>query len=367
MAYYLGLDVSQKQTALCLVDDKGTIVAEGKALTDPGDIQAWIKTKGFALESIVRAGLEAGAMSSWLCTELVKSGLPVICMESFQAYQFLKTQRNKTDKNDARGLAQLVRMGETFIKEIVIRSQSRQELRTLLTLRQQLVNQKLALENNITGALKPFGLVTPRGRACQKTFEARVLETLRLAEERNIHVRESMTLSLAVHKTLCQQLVNFNKRIMEAVRNDPVCRRLMTAPGVGPIVACSFMTAVDNPKRFRGADDIGAYFGLTPRQYQSGETDIRGPTSRRGNTMTRTHLVQAATTLLTGKKSSTLKAWGMRLARKKGFCKARIAVARKLAVILHKMWINETDFCWMTSQADKISPAAPASAILQVS
>jgi len=213
MTYYLGLDVSQKQTALCLVDSKGTIVAEGKTMTNPMDILAWIKTKGFALTSIVRAGLEAGAMSSWLCTELVKSGLNVMCLEAFQAYQFLKTQRNKTDKNDARGLAQLVRMGETFLKEIVIRSQCRQELRTLLTLRQQIVTQKVALENNITGALKPFGLVTPRGRACQKTFHARVLETLRRAEERNIHVRESMMLSLAVHETQCQQLVNFNKRI----------------------------------------------------------------------------------------------------------------------------------------------------------
>lgn len=149
----------------------------------------------------------------------------------------------------------------------------------------------------------------------------------------------------------------FDKLIKKAAADDPVCRRLMTAPGVGPIVACSFVSAIDDPTRFRGADDIGAYFGLTPRQHQSGETDVRGSASRRGNTMTRTHLVQAATTLLLGKKSSTLKAWGLKLARKKGFRKARIAVARRLAIVLHKMWVNETEFCWMSQGSEQASPA----------
>ena len=359
MAYYLGMDVSQKATALCVVDGKGLIVAEGKALTNPQDIVGWIATQKIDLTSIIRAGLEAGAMSNWLCTELVKLGLPVICLEAFQAHQFLKTQRNKTDKNDARGLAHMVRMGEAFIKEVVIRSQHRQELRTLLTLRQQIVSQRVSVENNITGALKPFGLVTPRRQACLKTFQSRVYETLCKAEERNIHVRDSIVLSLSVHESLCKELASFDKLIKKAAADDPVCRRLMTAPGVGPVVACSFVSAIDDPKRFRGADDIGAYFGLTPRQYQSGETDVRGSTSRRGNTMTRTHLVQAATTLLIGKKCSALKAWGLKLARKKGFRKARIAVARKLAVVLHKMWVNETEFCW-TSQGSESASSSPA-------
>lgn len=170
MAHYLGMDVSQKMTALCVVDGKGVIVAEGKVITHPQDILGWITKKDIALSSIVRAGLEAGAMSNWLCTELTKSGLPVICLEAFQAHQFLKIQRNKTDKNDARGLAHMVRMGEAFIKEVVIRSQRHQELRTLLPLRQQIVSQKTGIENNITGVLKPFGLLTPRRQACPRTF-----------------------------------------------------------------------------------------------------------------------------------------------------------------------------------------------------
>jgi transposase len=353
MAYYIGLDVSQKQTSLCVVDAKGLIVAEGKALTEPEALAGWLLAKKIDFSRIVKVGLEAGAMSNWLCTELAKRGLPILCIEAWQAHQFLKTQLNKTDKNDARGLAQMVRMGETFIKTVSIRSQDGQALRTLLTLRQQLVQQKLGLENNITGVFKPFGIVTLRGNACATTFRERVSTTVQKAEDRGIHVGNYALPSLAVYDSLCKELARLTKQVEAAAKNDPVCRRLMTAPGVGPVVALSFMTAIDDPKRFCGSEDIGAYLGLTPRQYQSGETDIRGPSSRRGNAMTRQHLVQAATVLLTGKKWSPLKAWGMKLARKRGFFKARIAVARKLSIVLHRMWINEKDFRWTSLETDK--------------
>jgi transposase len=353
MQYYIGLDISQRQTAICIVDGKGTRVAEGKVLTLPCDIHAWI-TKHIDIKSIVRVGLEAGAMSAWLYAELTTLGLPMICLESYQACQFLKAQRNKTDKKDAYGLAQLVRMGGDFIKPVVIRSQTSQEVRALLTLRQYLVGQKLGLENNISGTLKPFGLVTPRGNACKNTFRERVLTTLIKADERNIDIRESVIPSLDVHGEVCQKLDILDKKVKAIAKINPVCRRLMTAPGVGPIVSLSFVTAIDDPRRFADINNVGAYFGLTPKQYQSGETDIKGNTNRRGDIMTRTHLVQAATVLLTStKKWSALKAWGMKIAKRHGFRNARIAVARKLAIILCKMWLREQDFCWTKPPADK--------------
>ena len=361
MQYYIGLDVSQRQTAICIVDGTGARVKEGKALTQPFDIYAWI-TKHVDPKLVVKVGLEAGAMSAWLCTELSKLGLPMLCMEAFQAAAFLKAQRNKTDKNDARGLAQMVRMGGEFIRPVIIRSQSSQEARALLTMRQFLVKQKLDLENNIAGTLKQFGLVTPRGNVSTKTFREHVLETLDRADKRNILVREAVMPSLDLYNTLCKQLAVLSKKVEAMAKGDPVCRLLMTAPGVGPIVALSFVTAVDNPKRFADPNDIGPYFGLTPRQYQSGETDVRGNASRRGDIMTRCHLVQAATVLLTStKKWCALKAWGMKIAKRHGFFKARIAVARKLAIILCKMWLRGQSFCWTNDPAGTaLAGAIPA-------
>lgn len=361
MEYYIGLDVSQRQTAICIVNGDGARVVEGKAFTDPAAIHAWV-TKRVDLALIRKVGLEAGAMSAWLYTELSNLDFPMLCLEAFQAAEFLKAQRNKTDRNDARGLAQMVRMGGDFIKPVIIRSQSSQEARALLTMRQFLVGQKTSLENNIVGTLKPFGLIVPRGKLSAQTFRSRVLAVLDRADERSIRVRHAVMPSLDLYDSLRQQLALLTKDVEAIAKGNPVCRRLMTAPGVGPIVAVSFFTAVDNPKRFADPGDIGAYFGLTPRQYQSGETDIRGNTSRRGDVMTRSHLVQAATVLLISANNwCALKVWGMKLAKRHGFSKARVAVARKLAIILCKMWLREQDFCWTNVPANTdLEGAIPA-------
>ena len=353
MTHYIGLDVTQRQTAICIVDDKGKKVAESKTLTLPFDIHGWI-IKQVEADSISKVGLEAGAMSAWLFIELSKLGLPMLCLEAFQASEFIKTQRNKTDKNDAYGLAQLVRMGGDFIKPVIIRTQSSQEIRTLLRMRQHLVKTKTALQNNITGTLKPFGLVTQRGTRSAKVFHERVLETLARADDRGLNIRDAVIPSLDLCDNLCKQIDVLDKQVKVQANAHSVCRRLMTAPGVASVVSLSFVTAIDDPKRFKNPSDVGAYFGLTSRQYQSGETDLRGPASLRGDTMTRTHLVNAATSLLTStKKWCPLKAWGMKIAKRHGFKKARVAVARKLSIILYQMWMREEDFRWTTISAGK--------------
>lgn len=354
MAYYVGLDVSQKQTWICVVDEKGQIAAQGGAFTRAEDIHGWLGNR-VELSQIVRIGLEAGNMSSWLYSGLTKLGLTVVCLEAFQAHRFLAAQRNKTDKNDARGLAQLTRMGEGFLKLVTIRSQGNQEARALLAMREHLVHQKINLENHISGILKPFGLIVARGNISASVFRERVLEALGTAEQHGVRIRAMVMPPLDLYGDACIHLDILTRQVETMANENPICQRLMTAPGVGPVVALSFYSAVDYPERFRKGEDVGAYFGLTPRQFQSGDTDYMTGISKRGDKMVRHHLVIAATVLMTAsKKWHPLKAWGVKLARKKGFNKARVAVARRLAIILHRMWLNGQDFQWKTISKDEL-------------
>lgn len=354
MNLHVGLDISQRKTAICVVNDKGKIAAEGSVLTLPSDIHGWLLTKEIDLLAIQGVCLEAGSMSSFIYKGLEALGLPVVCVESFQAHQFLKAQRNKTDKNDARGLAQFLRMGGDYIRPVAIKDTIAQEDRMLLTLRQKYVKEKVAIENAITGVLKPFGIIVPRGAARADSFCEAYAESIAKAEHLGPTIRDAVIQSLDAYRTVNDVLVKTTKQIERIAREHPVCRRLMTAPGVGPIVALSFVTAIDTPHRFRKSQDVGAYLGLTPKKNQSGEMDIHSGISKFGNCMTRTHLVQAATVLLYhSKKWSSLRAWGMKIAKKRGYHIARIAVARKLAVVLHRMWVDECAFRWTTKGSDE--------------
>jgi transposase len=352
MGYYIGLDISQLQTAICIIDERGAKTAEGKALTIPSEIYEWI-ARHVDPKAITKVGHEAGFMSSWIYTEMSKLGLPMLCLEAYLACQFLKVQRNKTDKNDAHGLAQLVRMGGEFIKPVVVRSQASQEVRALFTLRDHLVGEKLGLENTIAGTLKPFGLRTQRGGKSPRTFCERVLLNLAKADEQNIDIREAITPLLEVYEVVCEKLDGLNKKVHILAQTNPICPRLMTAPGVKSVVSLAFVAAIEDPRRFKNISDVGAFLGLTPKEYQSGEIDIKGHANRRGDIRARTHLIQAATVLLTSTKTwFPLKAWGMKIAKRHGFGVARVAVARKLAIILCRMWINEENFRWTRNPAD---------------
>jgi len=354
MAYYVGLDISQKQTSICVVNGQGKVIAEGKTLTQADAIYSWLGDR-VKIAEITKAGLEAGSLSNWLYTGLSKLGLPVVCLETFQAHQFLATQRNKTDKNDARGLAQLVRMGEDFLKLVSVRSRHNQEVRALLSTREHLVHEKVRLENHICGILKPFGLIVARGCLSTDTFCARVAEVIVNAEKSGIGLESMLMPVLELYRNVRKQLDALTKQTRTLAQSIPVCKRFMTVPGVGPIVALSFFCAVDRPERFKKSEDVGAYFGRTPKQYQSGESDFKLGVSKRGDSMVRRHLMAAAIVLLCSTKSwCSLKAWGIQLAKRQGLGKARVAVARKLAIILHRMWINDQDFRWTATAATEL-------------
>jgi transposase len=343
--YFVGLDVSQRTTSVCVIDADGKKFCEGKCNSRPEDIRGWLVNR-VAEDKTLKIGLEAGNMSSWLYSGLVKFGFDVICMETFQAHRFLATYRNKTDKNDARGLAQLVRMGgEDFLKVVSIRSQASQETRVLLAMRDHLVSQKVGLENHIAGVLKPFGVLVERGNVTADTFYKRTLEGLAEAEKNGVHVRSYVLPSLNLYMEAVEAIAPLTEKIHAIAHSIEMVKRFMDIPGIGPVTALSFYAAVDNPQRFQKSSDVAAYFGLTPRQFQSGETNFMGAISRRGDPATRRVLVIAATVLLSGTLEwNSLKAWGVRLAKRIGFSKARIAVARKLAMIMHKIWVNNDRF-----------------------
>jgi len=341
MEHYVGLDVSLKQTAICIVDQTGAIKKEGMAPSDPEAIMTFIDTHA---EDAVRIGLESGALSTWLWTELKKMGLPVICIDARHAKAILKMQINKSDRNDAAGIARIVQTG--WYREVRVKDLDSHAIRSFLASRALLVKVKRDVENQIRGLLKNLGLVI--GRAKMSTFTARTMELI----DGNPALNLSIEPLLKARETIAQQIADLDRQVLRWARNDEQVRRFMTAPGVGPITALCYLATIDDPTRFRKSRSVGAYLGLTARRFASGEIDWTGRISKCGDAMMRSYLYEAANVLLTRVQSwSTLKAWGMRIAKRSGIRKAKVAVARKLAVILHRMWIDGADFNWTTKEA----------------
>jgi len=341
MEYYVGLDVSLKLTAICIVDRTGKIAREGVVSSDPETIAAFINSHALHIE---RIGLETGPTVTWLWTELNKLGLPVICIDARHAKAALKMQINKTDRNDAVGIARIMQCG--WYREVRVKDLNSHAIKALLVSRALLVKIKRDLENQIRGLLKNLGLVI--GRAKMNVFSLRAVQ---LTEGRP-ELATAVEPLLKARETIEQQIDHLDSKVMRLARNNSQARLLMTAPGVGPVTALCYLAAIDDPTRFKKSSSVGAYIGLTTRRYASGETDWTGRISKCGDKMLRSYLYEAANVLLTRvAKWSALKAWGIRLAKRCGLRKAKVAVARKLAVILHRMWIDGTEFTWSSKEA----------------
>ena len=341
MERYVGMDVSLKETSICVVDGKGEIVSEGTVISEPAAIAAFIKAKA---RNAVRIGLETGPTTTWLWHALRALGLPVICIDARHAKAALSLQINKSDRNDAVGLARIMQCG--WYKEVQVKSLPCHEVRAVLNSRAQLVKIKCDLENQIRGLLKNLGLRI--GKAGGNVFRRRAEE---LVVEHPL-LQEAVRPLLGVRETVRREIAGLTRRLLAMARDNDESRRLMTVPGIGAINALAFCAAIDDPSRFRRSRSVGAYFGLTPRRHASGEVDWTGRISKCGDAMVRTYLFEAAGVLMTRVPHwCRLKAWGLRLAKRIGFKKARVAVARKLAVILHRMWRDGTDFIWSTKEA----------------
>jgi len=340
MVHYVGLDVSLKQTSICVVNQAGSVVREDVVDSDPEAIDAFVRSKA---PGAVRIGLETGPTSTWLWTELKRLGLPVICIDARHAKAVLKMQINKSDRNDAAGIARIMQTG--WFKQVRVKDLDSHSVRALLAGRALLVKIKRDLENQVRGLLKNLGLVI--GRAKFNVFAVRAEELVEGRPELTAAVKPL----LEARKAIEQQVDDLDRKVLKLARCDTQVRRFMTAPGVGPITALCFKATIDDPTRFRRSRSVGAYVGLTTRRHASGEIDWSGRISKCGDAMLRMYLFEAAGVLLTRvPKWSALKAWGTRLVKRNGLRKAKVAVARKLAVILHRMWIDGTEFNWSTKK-----------------
>jgi transposase len=342
MEYFAGLDVSLEETSICLVEAAGTIVREARVESEPSAIVDWFKQIGLR---VTRLGLEAGPLSPWLQSALAAAGLPAVCIETRRMRGATLLMAVKTDRVDARAIAHAMRVG--WYTEVHVKSAAGQELRLLLRNRKTLMEHRVALDNEIRGTLKAFGIKL--GSVSEARFAAAAVAAIEAQRPSLLALVEPMLAARAALRRSCAAL---HRLVLVAVGGSAVCRRFMTVPGVGDVVALSVMTGIDDPRRFARSRCVAAHFGLTPRKYASGQVDRNGAISKCGDEMVRQALFQAAHTLLTRvKRWSALKAWGMRVAKRRGLRRATVAVARKLAIILHRMWVTGADFRWTADPA----------------
>jgi transposase len=337
MTYYAGLDVSLRTVNICIIDGDGGVAAETKLPSDVQEIVAHLDELEFDVEIV---GLEAGTLTQYLTYGLQYAGYDVVCMEARQVKAALSAMRNKTDKHDARGIAQLLRSG--WFSQVHVKSVESHRIRMLLSSRKAVLNKCIDLEQEIRGLFKIFGIKLPP-KLGHGSFDKVVRAIIETDETLSHALLPLLDARLALYKNF-RVLDNRTRHLAHA---DPICERLMTAPGIGYVTALTFKAGVDDPTRFRQSRTVAAHFGLTPRRFQSGEIDFDGRISKSGDAEVRRSLYVAANSMLTRSSQWTpLKAWGMKIKKNRGHKKAVVAVARKLAVILHRMWIDDTQFRW---------------------
>jgi len=327
MEHYAGIDVSLEASSVCVVDAQGRIVREAKVASEPGALIAWFAALGLELG---RVGLEAGPLSQWVYAGLREAGLPAELIETRHVRAAFATMPVKTDKKDARGIAQLMRLG--WFRPVHCKSMAAQETRAMLTGRRLLQSKLHDVEMSLRGILRGFGLKV--GKTTAREFEGRIRE---LAEGHP--TLEAVTGALlGARAVLKREFAALDRKVRAMARRDARARLLMTTPAVGAIVALTYVSAIDDPTRFRSSRGVGAHFGLTPRRYQSGVTDVAGRISKCGDAEVRCALFEAAHVMLTRPtRASKLKTWAHAVARRAGMRKAKVALARRLAVILHRM------------------------------
>lgn len=349
MSQYVGLDVSLKETSVCVLDSSGHVLWRGTCKATPEAMAATIRKRAPEAERVV---LESGTLSTWHWHGLKALDVPVVCVDARQAKAALSGRPNKSDELDAEGLAQLARTG--WYAEVRVKSYDSHRVRSVLVARAKLVGMKRTLSNTIRSLLKTFGQFTQRARG--QGFAERVRELM--ADEPLLG--KGIEGLLASWEAVSRQVRDLDRLLSGLARHDPVCRDvLMTAPGVGAITALAFKSVIDDPTRFKRGEEIGAYLGLAPKRHQSGDTDRMGCISRCGDAMLRGYLFEAATVALTRvPRDNAPSTWAKALAKRSGSGKARVALARKLAVILFAMWRKNEPFRWSAAKPEPLAMAA---------
>ena len=335
MGLYAGLDVGGKTTAICVVDGAGKTVWQGAADTHPDAIAA--RLKGFQ-ERLAKVGIESGPFTPHLYRSLAAKDFPMVCLDARRATDAIKSRRIKSDRADAWALAEMLRTG--WFTEVHVKSAESHKIKTLLGARDQLVRVKRSLGNQVRGLLRPFGVRLP-SRAGMKKFA----EAAYQAVQNDRLMQAGIAALLEALASITSQIAKPGEELKELARRSEVAWRLMSVPSIGTIMALAYIAAVEDPARFRRTRDIGVYLGLTEKRYQSGETDIGMGISKQGDAMARHYLYEAANVLLTQvRKPSALRSWGLKLLKTAGPKRARVAVARKLAVLLGRLWKDGRHF-----------------------
>lgn len=340
MEYYAGLDVSLKGISVCVVDGDGKIIARGTCPADPDGVTGWFRNRDLKPRRVAH---ESGQLSIWLQRGMVRLGLPATCIDARKAHKALSARLNKSDAADAEGLAQLARTG--WFTPVHIRSEEADRLRSLVGARERMIRLRKDLEGHIRGVLKTFGIrMTGIGQGRQRQ---NFRDQLAAAGETDPVLRAIADGFITAHSTLCQAADDLDKAVKKKAKAHPVACRLMTIPGIGPVNALSFVALVDDPERFNRTSDVGAFLGLTPKRHQSGEVDWSGRVSKCGDGAMRGLLFEAASCLIRQvKRFSPLKSWAFRLAGRRGFRKAAVATARKIAVLMLTLWKRDTNYQW---------------------
>jgi len=335
MDHYAGIDVSLECSSVCVVDATGKIVRETKVASEPEALIDWFRSLGLDL---ARIGLEAGPLSQWLYAVMKKAGLAVELLETRHVSDAFKAMPVKSDRNDARNIAQLMRLG--WFRPVHCKSMSAQETRAMLTARKLIQTKLQDIENSLRGILRGFGLKV--GKSTKRNFAARINDLV----AGHPALEAIATATLAVHAVLLREFNSFEKRVRAMSLLDAKARLLMSTPAVGPIISLTYASAIDDPARFTSSKRAGPLFGLTPKKHQSGETDYSGRISKNGDASVREALYEAAHIILTKpiKGCAQLKSWAMRIAKRAGMSKAKVALARKLAVIMLRMLKDNVPF-----------------------
>lgn len=333
MRLFVGLDVSLEKTAICVISEHGKIVKEAQVISEPEALLRWIGEQDGDIAAI---GLEAGPLSQWLHRGLSEAGPDVVLMETRRVKGALKAMPIKTDRRDAEGIARLLHLG--WFRPVHCKSVSAQEVRAVLSARKAVQQGMIALEMSLRGLLRNFGLKV--GAISRGRFEHRIRE---LAAG-NPMLEAATEPMLRARASLRQELAGLERRVRQLAQEDSVCHRLMTMPGIGAVVALTFRSAVDDPARFTSSKKVGPWVGLTPSRNQSGERDVSGGITKAGDVNLRRALCQAATVMMNRGRSTWLRTWAAQIAHRRGRRRAMVALARRIGVILHRIWIDGTVF-----------------------
>lgn len=340
---WVGLDVGVHTTSICILNASGDPVLEQNVPTSVTNLDAILRPLRRGNIDVV--GMEAGATSTHLARGLERLRYSVALFECRQAAAYLGIRQNKTDRNDARSIAEVAMSGRGAVSEVAVKNLECQRIRSMLTQRQHFLRMRVGCEAAIGSLFHLYGGKMARSHSAVVLRRNTIAELTRLRREQKVDLREDVAPALAISESLRMYVEHLDRSLSETAENIEVCRRFMEIPGVGPMTALSFYSAVGNPERFDKNIDVGPYLGLVPRVRQSGMTVARTRISKMGNTMTRQYLTSAAMSLLRAStKETRLKAWGLELRERRGRGRARTAVARKLAIVMLTMWKRGTTF-----------------------